>query len=109
MKTVSIVLLFSMVFLAFDKQDCIIHTSIVPGNKISFQWKSTPVCPFCHRDSEVIMKAQDTNAITHIQFKNKHAEKKYFKTKDKLGYATDWETIWPDLINEKEVFRGRIG
>ena len=61
-----------------------------------------PSCPYCQCDKHVIIKSSDTNLIYHIQFADKKSERRYFKKKNRLKYATTWEIIWPDLLNEKE-------
>jgi len=45
----------------------------------------------------------DTNLNIILQFSNKKSAKKYFKNRDRLGYVTDWDNVWPDLINEREI------
>ena len=62
----------------------------------------TPICPYCKKNEFVIRISTDTNRITHLHIANKNSERKYFKKKEKQGYDTDWEIIWPDLLHEQE-------
>jgi hypothetical protein len=99
-RIVSIALFF--VILTVSGQNPLKHES---GNSVidtSILMKRTiPDCPLCCSWLNVIIKTPEPNQVCQIQFKNKRDAKKYYKKKEKLLYDTDWQTIWPDLINEQ--------
>ena len=60
------------------------------------------ICPYCGNSKNVVLTLPDSNRMVHFHYKHRRSAKRYFKKKAKLGYETDWDNIWPDLIKEQE-------
>lgn len=89
--------------MTYSQEKILIESNIVEKITQVSRERQIPDCPNCHSCSAVILKTPEPKVVSHLQFKNKRAAKKYFKKKEKLGYDTDWDTIWPDLLTKQEM------
>lgn len=66
-----------------------------------YSGKTINICPICGQNN-VILTLPDSTRIIHYQFNNRKSARKYYKKRAELGYETEMDNIWPDLINEIE-------